>query len=382
MDAAFADAGRTDRAETLTAEQLAWVSAVADNAQSQKAVLAALLTSLLKKVETPAQDVRLHKVEMPGGYSGRVFDTHHVTPFIARHFPRLAMKSGSGWLTRSLEQNHPFDLSFPGKIQVAAVKTAFLEILNDVEEDGADARAYLVATLAALVRMAQMPQAAIAVTAEAGSAGIATIIVLVSEHLFAVYKGAGASRLPVLAIYAAYELILESSRRYDGKQLLPLKSHTTSDTKSRSIGDIEIGDASGAFYEAVEVKHRIAITPTLVRAAYDKFRALPLSRYYLLTTAMPDVAPADAAAVAALCAEIRRDHGCEVIVNGVLPSLKYYLRLVPNPGAFLERYTAALEADFAAGTDIKQTHIERWRELLGGAADNSQSLDSRHSEAV
>lgn len=35
-----------------------------------------------------------------------------------------AMKE-SGWLTRSLEQNNPYELDFPGKIQNKNVKAAF-----------------------------------------------------------------------------------------------------------------------------------------------------------------------------------------------------------------------------------------------------------------
>lgn len=192
---------------------------------------------------------------------------------------------------------------------------------------------------------------------------IAEVIELLTAHVFAPYKGAGASRLPVLALYAVYELLLGYGH-YEGKTLLPLKAHTTSDSKSRSLGDVEIVDETGAFYEVVEVKHNIAITPVMVQAAFDKFRTVPLRRYYLLTTAQPNVAPENAAEIAALCQKIRTEHGCEAIVNGLIPSLRYYLRLVEKPGAFLENYTRAIEADFAASTDIKETHREKWRELL------------------
>jgi len=101
----------------LSPEQGEWVEIIVTKAESQKAVLAATLTSLVKKVVTPEQDIRLHKVEMPGGYSGRSFDTQYVTTFLHEKMPRLAMKSGSGWLTRSIEQNHAFGLDFTGKIQ-------------------------------------------------------------------------------------------------------------------------------------------------------------------------------------------------------------------------------------------------------------------------
>ena len=55
----------------LTAQQLEWVQQVVARAETQKAVLAVLLTSLVKKSVSPQQDIRLHQIEdMPGGYSG------------------------------------------------------------------------------------------------------------------------------------------------------------------------------------------------------------------------------------------------------------------------------------------------------------------------
>lgn len=54
----------------------------------------------------------------------------------------------SGWLTRSLEQNIPYELDFPGKIQNKNVKVAFLNILNDVEVNGADSEKYVTAIMA------------------------------------------------------------------------------------------------------------------------------------------------------------------------------------------------------------------------------------------
>lgn len=53
------------------------------------------------------------------------------------------MKGGSGWLTRSLEQVHPYTLEYPGKILDRAVKEAFLQILHDIQENRADPKKYL-----------------------------------------------------------------------------------------------------------------------------------------------------------------------------------------------------------------------------------------------
>ena len=366
----FAEAQDNTDSE-LSETQENWIKIIAEKAESQKAVLAVLITSLTKKIETPTQDVRYHKRELPNGYSGRSFDTSYVTPFIAEKFQRFAMKSGSGWLTRSLEQAHPFTLEFPGKIRNESVKKAFLQILNDIEENQADPRKYLHAIFIFLINLMAKSQVTLSLFEEnnedstdeqqSNTITITNIVNLLNYHFSFNYRAVGASRLPVLAIYSAYEMLM-SIERYKGKTLPPLKSHTTSDIKSGGIGDIEVLDENGDFFEAVEIKHNIPISSTLVQDAYQKFSETSVSRYYLLTTAEPNVDNAEA--VDLLVRQIRTRHGCEVIVNGILPSLKYYLRLLSDPRLFLDYYSRNLQLDFNQNTDIKEVHLRYWNELL------------------
>lgn len=35
--------------------------------------------------------------------------------------------------------------------------------------------------------------------------------------------------------------------------------------------------------------------------------------------------------------KIKIEHGCQVIINGVFPTIKYYLRLLDNTDLFMER---------------------------------------------
>jgi len=362
LDRAYAAASKAEpNLPDLSVVQQEWLRSIVSEAESHKAVLAALAASLVKKIVSPEQDIRLHKVEMRGGYSGRSFDTQHVTKFLHEKMPRLAMKSGSGWLTRSIEQNHAFTLDFPGKIQDKIVKDAFLQILNDVEENGADTTTYLTELFALLLRHAKAAQIVFAPNSNLGQLTIAAVIKALRRHFFTRYRGAGASRLPVLAIHAIYAVSM-NDEEYADKRLLPLKSHTTSDLKSSSVGDVEIVDAQENFYEAVEVKHNIAITPTLVEDAFAKFQLVPLGRYYILTTASPN--SSDEPEIETFVAHVRNTHGCEIIVNGVLQSIQYYLRRGNRTAAFVAAYTQALQDDFAANTDIKEVHLQRWNEIL------------------
>lgn len=342
-----------------------WVEVVVAGAESQKAVLTVLVTSLVKKIEMPIQDIRYHKVELPNGYSGRSFDTEHVTPFIREKFSRLAMKE-SGWLTRSLEQVHAFTLDFPGQIRNASVKSAFLHILNDIEENQASPEEYLLALFELLVDYMESSQIIIEpiLRDRRASILIENIIEMLKAHFFHSYGVSGASRLPVLPIYSVYELLMGYDRYID-KELSPLRSHTTSDTRSAGIGDIEVLDEQGDFFEGVEIKHGIPITPMLVQDAFDKFLTTAVCRYYLLTTAEPEVEDVDA--VRELIYKLRSEHGCEIIVNGIIPSLKYYLRLLNDPVIFLDHYGGNLQADFDISTDIKAIHLQRWYELLASS---------------
>jgi len=80
---------------------------------------------------------------------------------------------------------------------------------------------------------------------------------LLDDHFNSSYKAEGASRLPVLAIYAAYECLIKEAKRFEKKELLPIESHTSSDKSSGRIGDIDIIDEKKREFEAVEVKHGI-----------------------------------------------------------------------------------------------------------------------------
>lgn len=354
----------------LTEEQNQWINTIIEKAESQKAVLTVLITSCVKKIETPTQDVRYHKIELPDGYSGRGLDTSFVTPFMKERFLRFSMYE-SGWTTRSLEQPHAFTLDFPGKIRNVSVKIAFLNILNDLEEKQADPKRYLYAIFIGLIELMNRPKitrglfesenSEIGHTQQSDTVTIENIVNLLKRHFSIGYGVAGASRLPVLAVYSAYELLIEIDR-YKGKTLSQLKSHTSSDIRSGGIGDIEVLNEDGEFFEAVEIKHNIPISSGIVESSFQKFLHTHVSRYYLLTTAEPNVEGVEK--VEELVSDIHKQHGCEVIINGILPSIKYYLRMLSNPKLFIDAYTKNLEFDYDQNTDIKEIHLRYWNDLL------------------
>ena len=268
------------------------------------------------------------------------------------HFPAMAE---SGWLTRSLEQAHPYDLEYPGSIRPREIKTAFLSIVDQVQVQGVDAHDVLLYFFMLLIKQRDALNIELA---KPHSLSISQIVKLLQKHFTYRYNCSGASRLPTLAIYAAYQCMMDQVARFAGKTLCPLESHNSADTQSGRIGDIDINNENGTAFEGVEIKHEIQITPQLVVDAYEKFKVYHTDRYYLLTTA--DMNGADWDAIDQEIQRIAQIHGCQVIVNGVYSTLKYYLRLMNDSAEFIDKYVELLKVD----ETVKFQHKSVWNEII------------------
>ena len=330
---------------------------IIENSENRKAVLAVAVTSLVKKIIDPKQDIRKHQAGMDGGYSGRGFDTEVVTPFLTENnFPYMGAKSG--WLTRSLEQNSPYTLDYKGAINPKHLKDAFLRTLDRVQNKKLDPKQALEYIFAGLI--AQRDKSTTLRLAKPIGLSIEEIVVSLSTHFMSKYESGGTSRLPVLAIYAAYTQMMKEVSRYKNLKLAPLLRHNAADRKTNNIGDIQIMDADNNVVEAVEVKHLIEIEPSLINAAYNKFKTEPVRRYYLLTTEKKNTYITENSSATT---DIQKKCGCQVIVNGIEPTLKYYLRLLENPDTFIISYTELLEKD----QDIKYEHREKWNKIVSSS---------------
>ena len=140
--------------------------------------------------------------------------------------------------------------------------------------------------------------------------------------------------------------------------LLPMESHTSADSRSGRIGDIDIIDEKERAFEAVEVKHGITITPQLVKDAFEKFKTTQVNRYYLLSTANIDISQKDE--TDREIDRIKNIHGCHVIANGLTDSLKYYLRLLSDTSEFIENYVNLIKND----TALKFEHKKQWNIII------------------
>ncbi|MFT4152788.1 hypothetical protein [Parafilimonas sp.] len=337
----------------LNEAEQALLNTILQYSEQAKGVLTVFITSIVYKILNPSQDIRKHQDSIEGGYSGRTFDSKNITPFLKQcKFPAMAE---SGWLTRSLEQKVPYDKNYTGAIKPDSLKAAFLTLFDNIQ-NGANAKKYLSYIFQGLIIKRNQHTIDLA---KPTTLSINTILWILDKHFNSPYKAEGASRLPVLALYAIYECLVNETKRFESKEMLPIESHTSADRRSGRIGDIEIIDENKRSFEAVEVKHGIVLSLQLITDAYSKFQTTPVNRYYILSTAPPP-AKEELDKIQDEIQRIKNVHGCQVIANGIMPSLKYYLRLLDNTFEFIDNYVNLLEAD----TALKFEHKESWNKII------------------
>lgn len=329
------------------------LATVIQNQEHRKGALAVFVTLLLKKVLSPDQDIRLHRAEFDGGFSGRRLDTQIVTPFLrSKQFPSM---SESGWLTRSFEQSHSFDFDYPGNITPKVLKRSFLCLIDVAQRQGAlIAERFLQRLFIGLVE-ARDKNTNLKL-ARPVNLSIAELVDRLRQHHDV--NASGAARLPVLAVHAILTILARETDRYRNCTLLELEAHTTADSRSNLIGDINVVDGDGALFEGYEIKHNVPITSDLIRTSFEKLQTTPVKVFYILTTFShtsydefrPDID------------HVARTHGCQLIVNGVDRTLLYYLRLIGETRSFVDTYVSHLEKDSAISFELK----ESWNQIAAG----------------
>ncbi|MCL2039301.1 MAG: hypothetical protein FWG85_02600 [Bacteroidetes bacterium] len=105
-----------------------------ENIDKNKSVVLALITSLLKKIIEPNQDIRLHRTDFKDGYSARSLDTNITVPFFKKHFPKYANKESS-FLTLATREKVKWTLKEGNELKIRNknVKNSFLTILDSIE---------------------------------------------------------------------------------------------------------------------------------------------------------------------------------------------------------------------------------------------------------
>ncbi|MEY4903579.1 MAG: hypothetical protein RLZZ292_1394 [Bacteroidota bacterium] len=341
--------------DDVSEETKAFIKSIGEKINTQKGVFTVLVTLITHKIINPNQDVRKHQSSLTNGFSGRSIDTVHITPTLKElGLPSMAE---SGWLTRSLEQPYPYNLDYNGKISNKVVKEAFLNVLDFVEKKPTSAKNVLRLLLAEAMASKNDAIVEIVPLENPEKLTIENIIKALDEHFRTKYETHGGSKLPVLAFFAIYKSLINEMGRYKNCTLAEMGSHTASDRTSKSAGDIEIFKKKRLF-EAIEIKLDKVIDATMVRIAIEKIARYNPDRYYILSYI--GVKDSDKLEIADLIDELKLEHGCQIIINGLLPTIKYYLRLITSLDEFINNYNSLIEND----TEIKKIHKEKWNELI------------------
>ena len=324
------------------------IDVIARNAFKHKGVFTVLTTLIAHKIHTPKQDIRKHQSNMKNGFSGRSIDTQYITPTLKKL--KLPAMAETGWLTRSLEQPHPYNLKYPGKIQNKDVKHSFLEIIDYVQRNPKKAKnciTYLIYLVQTKYSQKKMPVQKLNLKEKID---IEKTVYFLKECFDYKYKTHGGSKIPVIAFYAIFTILIKELTRYRGCKLKPLGSHTASDKTSKTSGDIEIVNALGVLEESIEIKLGKKIDAHLMRVIEEKIYKYNPKRYCVFSTKSIE----HKQGVSNIVSKIKKDHGCQVIINGVLPTLKYYLRLISSTKKFVDQFVCMIRDD----SELQSVHKE------------------------
>jgi len=328
------------------------IKAATQLANVKHAFRGAAVTLLSYKLLDPAQDIRAHKDEQEGGFSARTYDTRVTIPFlIDKSLPRNVE---SHWLTQTLSFAGILHSETQLKTQPKSSGPLLVEVVNFGQE--LDTKAVEDMLTAILVELIKIRNKDRVILTRPKRLPIHMVTELLNAHFHRGYKSNG-PRLPQLAVYAIYKVMIPQFQRFNNQKLDTLQRMKAADRKAGTVGDIVVLDSEEKPTEAVEIKFGQMITDIHVCEAIEKVRGASVSRYYLLSTNGID--PNDEEIIRGRRADFLVQNGCEIIVNGVVESIAYYLRLLPNTTDFVSAYADLVESD----DDTAYEHRISWNEI-------------------
>jgi len=332
--------------------------------ETDKSLIQVIITTLLKKIIKPEQDIRLHMAKFINGYSARVLDTKVTTPFFKSKFPKYANKE-TAFLTKATRAEIIWNFEEGVKLPLRSKSLVipFLELIDKIEHQTINIENLLVYILAQLQLISQSQEIVFTETLEVVNSvniiNINTVMKMVETH----FEEPLSSRLPVIVIFDIYKQLFKTVRRFANKLLIPLNVHTSAD--KHGYGDIEIRDKYNNPFEILEIKHNIPIDRNMILDIVKKSANTTIERYYILTTYKDCFLNQDEEEyINELILKIKRERGLEIIANGIVNTLKYYLRFIEDYQEFINTYTEELVTDARNSTEVKDAHIQAWKMIL------------------
>ena len=190
--------------DNLSTDFIAALESAANKCEKASTGYLNIITGLTIKAAYPNIDVRYHQTQIqdqtdkPAGFNFRGVSEQFIYPWMEAHEFHGAK---SGWQTRTFERPKPYLLSYDENI--GNIKDAFLSIYDLVEKNP-DKAIYALALL--MLRRIELRERSKVNLAVPNIQDVIQITRFFELHFFNTYKDSkGASRLPVLALYAIYE---------------------------------------------------------------------------------------------------------------------------------------------------------------------------------
>lgn len=319
--------------------------------ENQKGLFTVLITSGIHKSLNPSQDIRYHQASMRGGYSGRTVDTKFITPTL-RELGLPCMKE-SGWLSRTLEINEPYDKNYPGKIKTG--KRVFLSLIDFIQNNPNRSEDVVERILFLLNDIKDKNKIELKPLKNPEILTVNQIINSLDDLLKKQYKSSGGAKLPVLAVYAVLKVLIKETKKYENSFLKNLGSHTSADAKSKSSGDIEIFKKEELF-ESFEIKLNVLVDINLIRSVREKIYLHNPKKYYILSEKFDEKNREE---IFELISKIKLEHGCEIYIDKPLKLIKRFLLLINKLDSYITIFNSLVSAD----TELKIEHKEYWQTI-------------------
>ncbi|BAU11255.1 D12 class N6 adenine-specific DNA methyltransferase [Leptolyngbya sp. NIES-3755] len=329
-----------------------------------------LMACLLAKLHRPQIDIRKPYTEIgdTDSFSGRSYDERYITAFINQH--NLPCNSTTAFLTPALRNRNVIltpEINLVGK--PPQLYQAVLTLLDDVYRDlltPEDLLAEIVRSL--LIDRNERQQRIDALVSELRTIDDAVplssedIVNLIEKHL----SLKGTSRLPVLAIAAAYQ----SAERFLGEKVLTLQAHNAADIQTGALGDVEITLlADDEVVTSYEMKNK-RVTREDIDRALQKLSVSNkrIDNYIFITTEAIDREVQEYAR-----SMYQETGGIEFVVLDYIGFIRHFLHLFHRlRGSFLEAYQTLLlaEPQSAVSQPVKEAFLAMRQAAETGIEDS------------
>lgn len=310
-----------------------------------------ILACSLAKTHRPAIDIRKPYTEIGDTdvYSGRSYDESYVTTFVQAH--GLPCNPTTAFLTPALRNRNTTLLPSTNLVgRTPELYQAALQLLTDIQGGVVSAEDVLAESIRSLlikkhVREEQISalMAGLRTPSEGIPLSSEGIVTLLEQHL----RSPGSSRLPVLAVAAAYE----AAGARLGETTKPLSSHNAADLQTGAVGDVEVTLTSDDHVvTGYEMKTRRVIHED-INGALRKIADQRIQNYIFITT---DVIDREVKEYAASLYE--QAGGVEIVVLDCITFLRHFLHLFHRSRLqFLDAYQALVlaEPESAVGQPLK-----------------------------